>query len=75
MINAIFDWCVQLLVSAAGRLGMTYKAINVWVFVIVWPVFTLLLIGLVIVQHQRIRRLLRKAKETEKKVGPDQNAA
>ncbi len=53
MINEIFDWCVQFLVFWAGRLGMSYKAINVWVFVIIWPVFTLLLIGLVIAQQVR----------------------
>jgi len=66
MINAIFDWCVQFLVSLAGQLGMSYKAINVWVFVIIWPVFTLLLISLVIVQQVKIRRLLRKAREIQK---------
>ncbi len=69
MINEIFDWCVQFLVLWAGRLGMSYKAINVWVFVIVWPVFTLLLIGLVIAQQVKIRRLLRKAKEIQNEDG------
>jgi len=59
MIDAIFDWCVRLLVFMAGQLGITYKAINVWVFVIIWPVFTLVLIGLLIVQWLRIRRLTR----------------
>ena len=63
MINEIFDWCVQFLVFWAGRVGMSYKAINVWVFVIIWPVITLLLIGLVIAQQTKIRRLLRTAKE------------
>ncbi len=63
MINEIFDWCVQFLVFWAGRLGISYKAINVWVFVIIWPLFTLLLMGLVIAQQMKIRRLLRDAKE------------
>lgn len=75
MIDAIFDWCVQLLVFAAGRLGMTYKAINVWLFVVIWPALTLLLIGLVVAQNRRIRRLLRKVKETQRAEGPDMDAA
>jgi hypothetical protein len=69
MINEIFDWCVQFLVFWAGRLGMSYKAINVWVFVIIWPVFTPLLIGLVIGQQVKIRRLLREAKEIKNEQG------
>jgi len=44
---------------------MSYKAINVWVFVIIWPLFTLWLIGLVIAQQVKIRRLHRQAKEIQ----------
>jgi hypothetical protein len=58
MIDAIFDKCVELLVFLANQLGMTYKAINVWIFVIIWPAFTLALIVLVILQQLKIRRLL-----------------
>jgi hypothetical protein len=60
MIEVIFDQCVYLLVFLADQLGMTYKEINVWVFVFVWPVFTFVLIGLVILQQLRIRSLLRE---------------
>ncbi len=56
-MDAIFDWCVAVLVYGAGVLGITYKQINVWVFVIIWPVFTLVLLATVIVQGARIRRL------------------
>jgi len=54
----VFDQCVLLLVLLAGRLGVTYQAINVWIFVIIWPVFTLVLIIVVILQRLRIRKLL-----------------
>jgi hypothetical protein len=60
MIETIFDQCVYLLVFLADQLGMTYKEINVWIFVFIWPVFTLVLIGLVILQRLRICRLLSK---------------
>lgn len=58
-MDAIFDWCVAVLVYIADVFGITYKEINVWVFVIIWPIFTLVLIATVIIQQIRIR-LLRK---------------
>ena len=57
MMNSIFDWCVDVLVYWAGILGITYKEINVWVFVIVWPMATIALIVIVTLQGRRIRQL------------------
>jgi hypothetical protein len=37
---------------------MTYKAINVWIFVVIWPVLTLVLIAVVVWQQVRIKKLL-----------------
>jgi hypothetical protein len=64
-MDAIFDWCVGVLVYFAGVFGITYKEINVWVFVIIWPILTLVLIALVIVQQVRIRRLQKMLQETQ----------
>jgi len=58
MMDQIFDWCVNVLVYWAGMLGMTYKEINVWVFVIIWPILTVLLIGIVVMQQRTIWQLL-----------------
>jgi len=57
MIDAIFDLCVLLLVYLAELLGITYEAINVWIFVIIWPIITLALITIVFVQHVKLRKL------------------
>ncbi len=59
MIDTIFDLCVLLLVNLADVFDTTYKAINVWIFVILWPAFTLALIALAIAQHLKIRKLER----------------
>lgn len=59
MMDQIFDWCVRVLVYWAGILGITYKEINVWVFVILWPALTLLLIGIIVMQYRTIRKLLK----------------
>ena len=56
-MDAIFDWCVEVLVYFAGVFGITYKEINVWVFVIIWPLVTLALVIWLIVQQRRIMRL------------------
>jgi hypothetical protein len=69
-MDAIFDWCVALLVYFAGVFGITYKEINVWVFVIIWPVFTLGLIALIFYQQIRIQRF-RKRLEEEIRTGND----
>ena len=59
-MDQIFDWCVDVLVYWAGILGITYKEINVWVFVIIWPIVTLILIAVVFWQNRRIRQLLKQ---------------
>ena len=63
-MDAIFDWCVGVLVHFAGVFGITYKEINVWVFVIIWPILTLILIALIIMQQVRIRRLQKILQKT-----------
>ena len=42
-IDSIFNWCVIALVELAKLLGITYEEINVWLFCVAWPVFTLAL--------------------------------
>jgi len=34
-----------------------YKEINVWVFVIIWPILTIMLIVIIVRQRQRIKQL------------------
>jgi hypothetical protein len=57
MMDQIFDWCVDVLIYWAGIIGITYKEINVWVFVIIWPILTLLMIGIIVLQQRMISRL------------------
>ena len=65
-MDAIFDWCVKVLVYFAGVFGITYKEINVWVFVIIWPILTLALALWLIIQQRRIRRLQNLLEEKDK---------
>ena len=63
MMDQIFDWCVNVLVYWAQVFGMTYKEINVWVFVILWPILTIILIGIIIQQQRAIRKLSKGLEE------------
>jgi len=58
MMDQIFDWCVNVLVYWAGIFGITYKEINIWIFVIIWPILTVVFISLIIIQQRKIRLLL-----------------
>jgi len=60
MMDQIFDWCVNILVYWAGMFGITYKEINVWVFVIIWPILTIILMGILVMQRRIIHQLSRK---------------
>lgn len=42
-MHAIFDWCVLAMEWLAHRLSLTYKELNVWLFVILHPALTLAL--------------------------------
>jgi hypothetical protein len=57
MMDQIFDWCVDVLVYGARVFGITYKEINVWLFVIIWPLLTIILIGIIVLQQRTIRNL------------------
>jgi hypothetical protein len=59
-MDRTFDWCVGILIHWANVFGITYKEINVWVFVIIWPILTLVLIGILAIQHRKIQQLLKE---------------
>ncbi len=59
MVDRIFDLCVVFLVWLARVTGTTYKEINVIIFCILWPLFTLGLIVLCMVQWARLRKIKR----------------
>ena len=43
-IDLLFRICVITLVDLANAIGITYEEINVWIFVIIWPILTFYLI-------------------------------
>ena len=57
-MNEIFDWCVDFLEWLAPLLGMSYKEINVWLFVILMP-------GVILIQGVLCLYLWRKLRRSE----------
>lgn len=44
-VDKIFMLCVEILQYCAKKVNTTYNSINVWIFVVIWPLLTILLIG------------------------------
>ena len=47
-IDQTFDICVKLLIDLANFMGISYEEINVWLFVVIWPLLSLVLFAEVI---------------------------
>ena len=62
-INAYFSWCVHLLQDMSDWMGISYQELNVWVFVVIHPLITLLLAYWII----RLRRQLKGPKGNRRK--------
>ena len=56
-MNEVFDTCVDLLHNWGGLIGLTYKEINVWIFVIIEPIIFIYLFGRIIYLKKKIRHL------------------
>lgn len=45
LIDFVFDACVNLLLFIGWLTGLSYNAVNVIIFCVIWPVLTLCLLG------------------------------
>ena len=56
-IDAIFRYCVVLLVNMAKVIGISYEALNIWVFIIVQPLIIFLLFVCVIRLRRKVKNV------------------
>ena len=54
-IDTIFRYCVVLLVNIARVLGISYEALNIWVFIIIQPIIILVLFFWALALRKKIR--------------------
>lgn len=57
LVTFIFQACVTLLYWLADLTGLGYKGINVLIFCVIWPIFTIWLIRLVLKQRKELKQL------------------
>lgn len=55
-IDLVFKVCVIALVDLASLLGVSYEAINIWIFVIIWPILTIYIILRIIFLKHKLRK-------------------
>jgi len=57
MIDYIFYLCVDILAWLAKATGTTYELINILIFIIGYPLFVMVLLGVIYWQYKKIRKL------------------
>ena len=66
-VDITFDWCVKFLYLVADLFGITYEEINIWLFVIIGPLFFLISICLNYYFYKKTKKL-KKIIEIQKQV-------
>lgn len=56
-MNKVFYWCVHILELYVKKFGITYEAINVWIFCIIEPIIFLLMLAIIVRQGRRLRTI------------------
>jgi hypothetical protein len=56
-IDITFNFCVRLLNDVSGLIGITYEEINIWLFLVIWPITSLVLFAEVIRLRLKISSL------------------
>ena len=66
-VDLVFNYCVKLLYDVASIMDISYEEINVWVFCIVWPIATIIILGEMVRLKIQIRRFKRLAYQSNSK--------
>lgn len=59
LFNEIFDLCVRFLLWLGDNFGLSYKAINVIIFCIIWPILTVCLIVYIFKLRNKINKTIK----------------
>lgn len=57
LFNTVFYWCVKILEIYSEKLGMTYEELNVWLFVIIYPILFIILLTYGLYFHRKYNNL------------------
>ena len=54
-IDITFNFCVRLLYDFGSILGISYEEINVWLFIVIWPLISLIMFAEIIRLRLKLR--------------------
>ena len=54
-MNEVFDICVAILIWIADLFEITYKEVNIWIFVIIEPIIFISMLYMIIKQRREIK--------------------
>lgn len=57
IIDFVFDACVNFLLLLGALTGLSYNAVNVIVFCVMWPLLTIALLVFIFIQRQNNKKL------------------
>ena len=57
-VDELFKLCVIFLVDLSNMIGISYEEINIWIFVIIWPLVTIYQTIRILVLKHKIRKLV-----------------
>ena len=58
-VDALFKLCVVFLVDLANLIGISYEEINIWIFVIIWPLLTIYQTTRIVMLKHKIRKMVK----------------
>ena len=56
-MSELFDFCVAVLYWISDFTGLTYKEANIWIFVIIHPLITIILIYYILKLRKKLKKL------------------
>lgn len=57
IVISLYVYCTDFTINIANLLSISYYDVNAMIFCVLWPVITILLISIYIVQKIRLKRL------------------
>jgi len=60
IIKIVFVYCTDFIINLTDLLGISYYEVNTYIFVIIWPALTIILIMMNIFQRVVLNRRMKK---------------
>jgi hypothetical protein len=59
-VLTVFFYCTDFMINVANMTGLSYYEVNTLIFCFLWPVVSVLLIGLSLIQRRRLKQAIKR---------------